>query len=273
MKNFNQSQSIKDVRINIFRYLTWLKEPKEISKNQQLELLNYLKKQAPETFAKASLESIGNIDTKKAMLTVNAELNKKLKINFSNVIDSMRSAGMATPLKKIQIKIPDAEKKLRDTFSFFIKEENRELQWIPAYDKVAEWLKDNNGKGIFMFGDVGLGKSVLGRYVLPFIIHSEYRKVVRTFDVDGMNANIDLIKSKRIVSLDDIGTEEQVIDFGNRREAFAEIIDKAEKTGQILIISSNLGKPELKARYGDRVFDRILNTTKRVVFRGESFRK
>ncbi len=68
--------------------------------------------------------------------------------------------------------------------------------------------------------------------------------------------------------LDDIGTEEVSNVYGNKRLAFAEIMDSAEKYGKLVIVSSNLTVAEIKKRYGDRVLDRVVATTKRVLFEG-----
>ncbi|WP_044215348.1 hypothetical protein [Dysgonomonas gadei] len=61
--------------------------------------------------------------------------------------------------------------------------------------------------------------------------------------------------------------------FGNRRMAFAEVMDAAEKHGKLLIISTNLPVDDIRKRYGDRVLDRIKSTTTRILFEGESLRQ
>ena len=145
--------------------------------------------------------------------------------------------------------------------------------WLSEYDKVTEWLSDNRGRGLFLFGNCGQGKSMLCRYVLPAILLSYCHKVVSVFDTQQMNAQLDHVLSRHIISLDDIGTEEVINVFGNKRMAFAEIMDAAEKDGKLLIISSNLSVKELQERYGERTLDRIRATTTRILFNGKSFRK
>ncbi len=193
--------------------------------------------------------------------------------DFTEVVEEMKRHGMKTPSNKLQIQIPDAKLWLQKAMKYFIEREGKEMQWLPPYDEVAEWLSDNKGRGLLLYGNVGQGKTVLSRLAIPAIFLKSARKVVNVYNIDEMNAGIEEIKTKRIISLDDIGTETIVNDFGNKRNAFAEIMDNAEKTGQLVIISTNLGKDQLIEKYGDRVFDRILATTKRVVFRGESLRR
>jgi DNA replication protein DnaC len=72
--------------------------------------------------------------------------------------------------------------------------------------------------------------------------------------------------------LDDIGTEDIAVSFGNKRAAFSEIMDAAEKKGKLVIITTNLQKEEIVQRYKERVYDRIISTTKRIKFSGNSLR-
>lgn len=185
----------------------------------------------------------------------------------------MQAHGMVTPEDRVFISIPEARKILYSAMSFFIGKEGRKVEWLPEYEKVAEWLSNNKGRGLFLFGNCGRGKSVLCRYALPAILLQFAKKVVNVFDIQELNGDIDNVLSKHIISLDDIGTEELSIKYGERRMAFAEVMDAAEKKGKLVIVSTNLTMEELQGRYGDRVLDRIKSTTKRVMFVGNSLRR
>lgn len=193
--------------------------------------------------------------------------------NFDAITDNMRSHRMLLPEQKIMIGVPDAEEVLRTGLGYFLSQEGRELKWLPEYVHIADWLSDNKGRGLFLFGNCGRGKSLLCRYVLPAILLGYCQKVVSVFDTNEMNNRIDYVLSRHIISLDDIGTEEVSNVYGNRRQAFAEIIDAAEKYNKLLIVSTNLTVGEIRKRYGDRVLDRIKSTTQRVLFEGESLRE
>lgn len=193
--------------------------------------------------------------------------------NFRDITDLMKRQQMPLPSQKVEIQIPAAEKILREALLHFLQAEEREMQWLPEYEKVAGWLAGNRGKGLFLYGNCGRGKSLLCRYALPAIMLGYCRRVVSVFDTHQMNSNIDLVLSKHIISIDDIGTEDVSNVYGNRRMAFAEVMDAAEKHGKLLIISSNLPVEDIRNRYGDRVLDRIKSTTMRVLFEGESLRK
>lgn len=193
--------------------------------------------------------------------------------SFEQIAGDMRSLGMKLPAEKITIAIPDAAGTLKAAMDYFIGLENRTLQWLPEYDRVAEWLAGNRGRGLFLFGSCGRGKSVLCRYAIPAILLHRMHKVASVYDVQEMNRDLDTVLSKHIISLDDIGTEEMSVKYGERRLAFAEIMDAAEKYGKLLIVSTNLSAEQLRKQYGDRVVDRIRSTMWRIPFNGESLRK
>lgn len=124
-----------------------------------------------------------------------------------------------------------------------------------------------------MYGDCGLGKSILGRYAIPAILLKYCRKVVTVYSMNDVNKDIDSVLSKPILSLDDVGTEDISAIYGNKRQAFSEIMDDVERNGKLIIISTNLNDSGLREKYSDRVMDRIMATTTRVKFTGKSLRK
>ena len=191
---------------------------------------------------------------------------------FDRISAAMARHGMKIPPERVHIAIPGARDVLFRAISHFLSLEGKKAVWLPAYEKVAQWLTDNQGRGLFLYGNCGQGKSLLCRYVIPSILLGYAGKVVSVFDIQDMNAAPDVVLSKHILALDDIGTEEQSVKYGERRMVFAEVMDKAEKEGKLVIISTNLGKNDLEERYGDRIFDRIIATTVRVKFEGKSLR-
>jgi len=194
-------------------------------------------------------------------------------MNFDDIISEMKQHGMKLPSNKVVLRVPNAKEVLFNAMTYFVGQTGQELVWIPEYDQVVSWLEGNGGRGLFLYGTCGRGKSILCRYVLPAILLKYCGKIVSVFDIQELNRNIDHVLTKHILSLDDIGTEEVSIKYGERRLAFAEVMDAAEKSGKLVIVSTNLDAGEIKERYGDRVLDRIRATTTRVLFKGDSFRK
>lgn len=192
---------------------------------------------------------------------------------FEEVAREMGSMGMCVPTKRVEVCVPHARKVLQEGLSYFLKQEGRDAEWLPEYEQVAMWLAGNEGRGLFLFGNCGRGKSVLCRYVLPAILLKYMRKVVSVYDMQELNRDVDGVLRKHIISLDDVGTEEMSVKYGEKRLAFAEVMDAAEKYGKLVIVSTNLTLEDLRFRYGDRVIDRIRSTMQRVVFNGKSLRK
>ena len=172
------------------------------------------------------------------------------------------------------IQISGAYEILENCFKYFLaKFQKAEYVKMAEYDEVAKWLENNDGKGLLLTGNCGVGKSMLARYVIPAILLKYSNRIVNVYDVQQMNANIDDVLSKHIIAIDEIGMEDISVNYGNRRSAFAEVMDAVEKYGKLIIISTNLSKDELIKRYGERVYERIIATTKRIVFTGKSMRK
>lgn len=195
-------------------------------------------------------------------------------LNFDGILEEMKTHNMKLPNERVYISVPNARQVLSGAIKYFIRQiDGRDAKWLPEYEKVAEWLRRNDGRGLFLYGNCGRGKSVLCRFALPAILLKYCRKKVNVFDIQDMNRDIDEVLSKHLISLDDIGTEEISIKYGERRMAFAEIMDAAEKQGKLLIISTNLNDKDIRERYGDRILDRIKATTTRVLFTGESLRR
>lgn len=194
-------------------------------------------------------------------------------INFEKTIEDMKMVGLSSVPDRVIIRVPDARNVLYAGLKYFLEKEGQSIVWLPEYDEVASWLTDNKGRGLLMYGTCGRGKTVLGRYVLPAVLLHYHRKVCSYYDAQDMNKKLDEVLSRHILSLDDIGTEGMSIKFGEKRMAFAEVMDIVEKKGKLVIVSSNLDGKALRERYGDRIFDRLIATTVRVVFNGDSLRK
>lgn len=194
---------------------------------------------------------------------------------FKNLVSQMRDTGYPQEIDRVQISIPNAEKRLRGGLQYVVNMKSGcNAEWNERnYRPIVDWMTDNKGKGLLMFGGCGLGKSVIGMYILPILIKDVHKKVVNIFSAQELNKKIDEILKLHIIYIDDIGTEDNLNSYGNKRMPFAELCDAAEKKGKLLILTTNLSIDELTQRYGDRVVDRLIATTKAVPFTGDSLRK
>jgi len=196
-----------------------------------------------------------------------------METSLQELLDNMQRHRMSLPPRYIAIRIPGAQALLEQYFHHFLSLQSKTFVPLDAYREVADWLEDNKGRGVILSGACGLGKSLLARFVLPAILLRHAGKVTSVYDVQQMNQNLDELLTKHILSLDDIGTEEVSVNYGNRRLAFAEIMDAAEKYGKLVIVTTNLTFSQLEARYGARVCERIFATMRSICFEGESLRK
>jgi DNA replication protein DnaC len=190
--------------------------------------------------------------------------------DFKRVTEYLKSVGSIKMPDQVFITIPDAKEMLMRGINYFT---NNNGVWLPEYEHVASWLSNNEGKGLFCMGKVGRGKSLICTKVIPVLLSWYCRKIVSVYDAQQMNVMLDNVLSKHIICIDDLGTEEVAVNFGNRRMAFAEIADAAEKEGKLLIITTNMTIDQFREKYGERVIDRLRVLTKSVLFNGESLRK
>lgn len=185
----------------------------------------------------------------------------------------MRLNGMVLPFgDRIPISIPDAKEQMQSWLNYVVGLEGKQYHWLPAYDEVAEWLTDNKGKGLYLYGNCGLGKTLLAKYIIPAIVLNVQGKIIRAYDMRQFMDNPEEVLNRKLLALDDVGTEEIAVNYGTRRDLFPELMDEAEKYGKVVIASSNLDSAQLLDRYGARTMERIMATMKRVKFKGKSLR-
>lgn len=192
------------------------------------------------------------------------------QIDFQQAIENLKHTGFNPMPDKVQIRIPNAKELLWAGLRHF---EGDNAKWLKEYEDVAKWLENNEGRGLLCYGNCGRGKSLICWKIIPLLLHHYHRKVISCYDSQQMNANIDEVKSKHLIYIDDIGTENVSIKYGEKRLAFSEIVDEAEKRGKLLIVTTNLSLEEIEQKYGERTMDRLVAITKRVKFLGESLRK
>jgi len=191
------------------------------------------------------------------------------KIDFKQIAEQMKTFGISHG-EPLIFRIPNAAMELSSAMEYFI---GRDFVWLPEYDQVAEWLADNQGRGLCLYGNNGTGKTVLIQKVIPALLFRFHGKIVKCVNYYDLNANADAVITRRLLSIDDAGMETEGVIYGNKRWIFPEIMDIAEKRNNVVIFSSNLDGQGFIDKYGVRTFERIVATTKRIEFNQKSLRK
>jgi DNA replication protein DnaC len=171
--------------------------------------------------------------------------------------------------QRFNMHIPNATECMQRGLAYFTTER---YKWLPEYDKIVEWMDDNKGKGLFCIGSVGRGKTLFACKIFPVIMDFYFHKIIRSWNARDINQSIDEIKSLWAVTIDDVGTETMANIYGEKKNAFSEIVDNAERKGKMIVVTTNLLNEELIAKYGERTMDRLRSITTAVVFKGDSLR-
>lgn len=191
------------------------------------------------------------------------------QINFAQQIERLKNSTYQLPPDRVYITIPNARNVLARGIKHFC---NDKAVWLSQYDRVAEWLSNNQGKGLMLAGQCGLGKSLIAVKILPLLLSFYCRKIINCYTAQQLNTLLDAAIQNHIICIDDIGTESISNIYGNKRIPFAELVDEAERKGKLLVITTNLDDQHLIAKYGDRTFDRLKAIVKKITFTGQSLR-
>jgi len=146
-----------------------------------------------------------------------------------------------------------------------------EYKYLDEYNHIISWLSDTKGKGLFLIGNCGRGKSVIITGVLPLIFNAKKGKILKPIAARKLHKITEY--PTPFIVIDDIGTEEIINDYGTKIDAVENAIFEAEDDLKLLLLTSNLDASSIKERYGERIYDRIKRLCKVVFMRGESLRK
>lgn len=137
---------------------------------------------------------------------------KMEQIDFRKTIDSFREMGFNPLPNLVNIAIPDAKSVLWRGLNYF----TGNAEWLPEYEEIAAWLSGNNGRGLLCHGNCGRGKSLICWKIIPLLLNHYCHKIVSCYDAQQMNADIDAVKAKHIIYIDDVGTENMSVKFGEK---------------------------------------------------------
>lgn len=172
-------------------------------------------------------------------------------------------------------------------FSFGNREECRKLfeelfvtvdksvdkfQNLPEYEMIMQWMMDTKGTGLAFVGDCGRGKSTILTGVIPMLYYMKERKILRPFQAFEIPDKVKDIMGRWAIVIDEVGTEVQCNEWGEKYEGFNRIMDHAEANLKQVFISTNLTKDQIITRYGTRTWERMNRLCRVVKFKGDSLR-
>lgn len=173
-----------------------------------------------------------------------------------------------TAIMPVEFKVANAGQRIFNGFKYFCGEN---AQWLPEYEEVASWLEDTEGRGLFMIGSNGRGKSVIATKILPWFFREQgYGYAI--YIASEINQYKNEVMYPKILCIDDVGVEDIANDYGEKINVFAKVMDEVERKKKMIIITSNLTKEQMEKKYSTRTIDRINGCCKVVAFNGESLR-
>lgn len=230
-----------------------------------------------------------------------AESKKKDRVALmGDIIKQQRRRGFKGDTK-IRWRLDGADELLARGLAYAI---GPTAQWLPEYDGVADWLADNQGKGLLCIGSCGRGKTVITRDIFPLLFQNyisvRFRDgntghpVYNYFKATELKSRWNEIERCKIVCVDDIGTE-SLIEYGRQKNWFSELVDLCNDRDKLLIGSTNLTMHQMfggideepddpnnpdgpthpvsyPIRYDERTRSRLFGNTVRVWFEGDDMR-
>lgn len=195
---------------------------------------------------------------------------------FSDRAAHLTSRAAPSHHGPIHIQIPNARQRLEDGLRYYLKD--KPLEWLPGYEHIVRWLSDNDNRGLLCFGYPGVGKSLICQKIIPVLIGDQ--QPIVSVKATELHDRLDELKQARILIIDDLGKEPRK-HYGDIDQSFFELCDNAERTGALLIITTNLiaydtddsHYPDtIQHRYGDEVLSRLKAITHTARIEGKDLR-
>jgi hypothetical protein len=196
-------------------------------------------------------------------------------LNPSDITSDMFRKGFIASLKKIE---PDYAvdafiEPVMERMIMYIREDDRFLKLDPTY---------RFKKGLCLIGGVGTGKTTLFlglSDILKWFNNGSAFECVTThklateFSLRGhrMFRSLETLTHGRLC-IDDVGSEGSSTHFGTTLDVFSDLIHRRYEDKIWTSCSTNLSRPSLKERYGDRVFSRMKEMFNFIVISGEDRR-
>lgn len=168
---------------------------------------------------------------------------------------------------------------LLSIYGRLIVESGKTVRFTPehyrAVDLAAWWLTTGQTWGLKIMGGVGTGKSTLME-AIRLLVNDYMRQVppqaqvfINTFDASAVAETFrsdsdvcQLFFRYRAVAIDDLGIEPTTVKYyGNEIMPLTDILHRRANDRKITFVVTNLDKVSIRAKYGERVYDRMRDMT------------
>lgn len=147
-----------------------------------------------------------------------------------------------------------------------------EIKKTNLIEQVIKYLENTHGKHLCLLGSCGTGKTLLATKIIPLIFSACFTKIFKVIKACDLSERLQEAKSYPFVVIDDFGTESTAVNFGNKVEAFNEVIDSVEGRKCFFVLTSNLDANQIKQKYGVRTYDRLRGLFKVIQVNEKSMR-
>lgn len=147
-----------------------------------------------------------------------------------------------------------------------------EIKETKLIQEVFKFLENTYGKHLCLLGSCGTGKTLLATKIIPLVFCANFQKIFKVIKACDLNDRLQEAKSYPFVVIDDFGTESTAVNFGNKVEAFNEVIDSVEGRKCFFVVTSNLDANQIKQKYGVRTYDRLRGLFKVIQVNEKSMR-
>lgn len=147
-----------------------------------------------------------------------------------------------------------------------------EIKKTNLIEQVIKYLENTHGKHLCLLGSCGTGKTLLATKIIPLVFSANFQKIFKVIKACDLNDRLQEAKSYPFVVIDDFGTESTAVNFGNKVEAFNEVIDSIEGRKCFFVLTSNLDANQIKQKYGVRTYDRLRGLFKVIQVNEKSMR-
>ena len=113
------------------------------------------------------------------------------------------------------------------------------------------------GYGVMLTGSAGTGKTMLMRQLLGNGRIQHAQRDIADWGLDQIHGWFDW-RDDKTVCIDDLGAERATASYGEREDILRLVIERRAAGRKITHVTTNLDSDQIRARYGDRILDRLM---------------